>query len=139
MPFRSDRWRRFVALFLIACFGGFSAEALVAELHDGDLHAAEVNAVQSAPSADARIATGAVAWTEVSCASARAPETPEAPEAPSRDHTAHLCHCVHAHLADAPRAGGGVTGAVVSLALPATSDARPLSRASSPPLRPPIG
>lgn len=77
--------RRLTAAFLALAFLGFSAEPLIADVHDGDAPQAQVEALDVL--AELTVSTGS--------ASAETPVSDKSNE-PS-GHSAHVCHCVHAH------------------------------------------
>ena len=82
---RAGWLRRAVAVLLAIAFVGFSAETLIADVHDGDASAAELAAYADAP------------------ASGTVPDSSPAQD----EHAVHVCHCVHAH--------GGVSDQRVAL------------------------
>lgn len=73
--------RRCISLLVLLCFGFFSAETFVADVHDGDATAAEI----------AKATAGA------NIASMPAPAETDGPTKGDSQHSTHVCHCVHAH------------------------------------------
>lgn len=111
-------------MFVAFAFTGFSAETLIADVHDGDASVAEVQAL------------GALMTTlDQGVQPTKAP--PSAPEQSSSGHSAHACHCVHAH--------GGLPGLIEARSIPAmpaahsrvVSDRMPSSVSHEPRIRPP--
>lgn len=109
--------RRTTALLLATCFGLFTAEALIADVHDGDVGA---NHPVSVETTTAHLGGG----------------PSSVPTEPA--HSIHVCHCVHAH--------GGMT-ALASTSAPRIEssggpammgDRVPTSIDREPPSRPPI-
>ena len=115
--------RRLTSAFLAVVFMGFSAETLIADVHDGDASAAEIQALSGLAAIDGQAAPSS--------------ETPSPPDDSSSGHSAHACHCVHAH--------GGLLGATEirsAVAQPVIhvrgwSDLMPLSFSPEPRIRPP--
>lgn len=107
--------RRLICFLLMLCFGSFSAEVAIADVHDGD-----------APSASAENPT-----------SDQAPAPEDGPPRNGHD-VVHVCHCVHAHssldpvTAELPVAYPDARGNVDLDVL------RPASADLDPHLRPPI-
>lgn len=106
------------ALVLMMCFGLFTAEILIADVHDGDVRANHPVSIERTPS------------------HANAGGLPHAPTEAA--HSMHVCHCIHAH-------SGLATAAAVSSMSPegATApvvggDRVPVSLEREPQLRPPI-
>ena len=135
--------RRLTACLLALCFGLFTAEALLADVHDGDAtheelvrtdgarnHAAVHAAHGDAPET-ARIAVHADA-------SGDGGHPGERPAGQS-EHTQHSCHCTHAHGVGTQR-GGLLTSALTDMhpALIAFRDQAPPRHDVEPQLRPPI-
>ena len=69
-------FRRTVAVLLVLGFGMFTAETLIADVHDGDVGAAVAGLVEST-----------------------APHSHDVPDQPTSDagHSMHVCHCAHSH------------------------------------------
>lgn len=129
--------RQCTAIVLMLCFTFFSGEAVVAEVHDGDATAAELQR-DGETHGGVRAATfGDDARSAVIAASDGAPIGDRVPVKPL--HTEHNCHCVHAHGAeDAASARGGM-GDVPHPGAPAAHAVRiPPSLDHEPRLRPPI-
>ena len=99
---RAGVLRRVTATFLALAFIGFSAETLIADVHDGDASVAEVEAA----------GLFAAEMADQPAGIAPAPER-HSGEAPSTGHSAHVCHCIHAH--------GGIPG--ISATRPVIADA----------------
>lgn len=119
--------RRLVSLVLALCFGLFSAEALVADVHDGDAtHTELVSAAQ---------ATGHAAHVDGDGGSGPHERAPG-----ESGHSLHVCHCAHAHGSSWTRVSLIAPPATVQLAqqLPTTGARAPSSDAPEPRLRPPI-
>ena len=94
--------RRCISLFVLLCFGFFSAETFVADVHDGDATAAEI----------AKATAGA------NIASMPIPAQTDGPTRGDSQHSTHVCHCVHAH--------GGLNAAGLALSeLPQGHDLAP--------------
>lgn len=113
--------RRLAAVVLASSLGLFQAEALIADVCDGDASPAEIAALtgaasdlprQEAPDAP-RVTTERVATTPTITAAG----IEGANRGPAGGHPVHTCHCVHAHTA------------VVALA--STQAATPLAPASA--------
>ena len=129
--------RRCTAILLMLCFASFSGEALVADVHDGDATAEELQRDDDAHGGrhaatlggDVNSAVAAVTDDE-----ANGDRTPGKPV-----HTQHACHCVHAHgAADAGSPSGGM-GDLSNSSAPTTRAMRmPPSLEREPRLRPPI-
>lgn len=122
--------RRLTALVLALCFGLFTAEALVADVHDGDATHAEL----------AQFA-GAVAHVDAPAGGhADGPGDHPGERAPGQSgHAQHACHCVHAHAGWwAPVAAAIPTPAPYALTVPGSSATMPASLGREPQLRPPI-
>jgi hypothetical protein len=110
--------RRTTALALMMCFGFFTAEILIADVHDGDVGANHPISIETTTShADA----GGL------------------PQFPTEGaHSMHVCHCIHAHgglAALASVSSPTLEGATVP---PVRGDRVPASLARAPQLRPPI-
>lgn len=111
-------------MFVAFAFTGFSAETLIADVHDGDASAAEVQALGALmPTLDPGVHP------------TKAPTS--VPEQPPSGHSAHACHCVHAH--------GGLPGLIEARPIAAApaihtrvvSDRMPSSVSQEPRIRPP--
>ena len=115
--------RRFTALLLMLCLGFFSVEALVADVHDGDATAAELQQ-DGASHGGAHVAHAGIAGQdEAAQAAVHAEDGGRSTRDDGRPvHTQHVCHCVHAH---------GVVDTAHD-----TSDAPDLPDASAPAVRP---
>lgn len=126
--------RRLHALLLALCFGLFSAESLIADVHDGDAPASEQTRYSGAD--DAGLGTGAPART-APAADLHTHSDDEAPP-PTSGHSIHACHSGHAHV--------GLTALGVELDRPASEHLAVLASRAMPPddaqrephLRPPI-
>ena len=126
--------RRWFALVLALCFGLFSAESLIADVHDGDAPASEQTRYSGA--ADAGPGTGAPATT-APAADLHTHSDDEAPP-PTSGHSLHACHSGHAHI--------GLTAVGVELERAAPEHVAVLANRALPPadakrephLRPPI-
>lgn len=101
----------------MTCFGLFTAETLIADVHDGDV--------------------GANHPVSIETTTAHVGESP--PSGPNEAaHSIHVCHCVHAHggvtpsaSASAPRIGGSGGPVIIGDRVPTSVDREP-------PRRPPI-
>jgi hypothetical protein len=110
--------RRMTALALMMCFSFFTAETLIADVHDGDVGANHPISIETTTS---HVAGGGL------------------PQSPTEAaHSVHVCHCIHAHgglttvaSVSSPSAGGAATPLV-------HGDRVPASLAREPQLRPPI-
>lgn len=126
--------RRAHAVFLALCFGLFSAESLIADVHDGDAPASEQSRYNGA--ADADTGGGAPA-TNVPVGDLHTHTDGEAPP-PSSGHSVHACHSGHAHIGltavgvELERAAPEHVAVLASRALP------PADAQREPHLRPPI-
>ena len=69
-------FRRTVAVLLVLGFGMFTAETLIADVHDGDVGTAVAGMVEST-----------------------APHSHDVPDQSTGDagHSMHVCHCAHSH------------------------------------------
>ena len=86
--------RRVISFIVLLCFGLFSVETVVADVHDGDATASEI--------------AQATAAQDVSGAQ---PESESGdPAQGTTSHEVHVCHCIHAH--------GGLKAMVVTLSSP---------------------
>ncbi len=106
---------------LAVAFVGFSAETLIADVHDGDASVAEAEAL---------------GVHLVASDAAQPGEGLPGDDLPSR-HSAHACHCVHAHggVLDGPANGNAPH--VPCITIRGVSDLMPASLSSKPRLRPP--
>ena len=122
--------RRLVALVLMLCFGLFTAEALLADVHDGDATHAELVRVDGDRHAERHAG-------EVT--SAPDPEPVPGERAPGETgHSQHACHCVHAHGVWSPALTVLASATVLVTADEPVLDAEgPPSPALEPRLRPP--
>jgi hypothetical protein len=120
--------RRLVALVLMLCFGLFTAEALLADVHDGDATHEELVRVDGDQHATEHAITGA-----------GADELPGERAPDEQGHSEHACHCVHAHGAWSPVQALLFTATVaVESRQPALHVDGPTNPAPEPRLRPPI-
>lgn len=118
--------RRLVALVLMLCFGLFTAEALLADVHDGDATHEELVRVDGDRHAELHAAADAD-----HAPGERAPD--------EQGHSEHACHCVHAHGAWSPVQAVLFTATVaVESRQPALNVDGPTNPAPEPRLRPPI-
>ena len=133
--------RRLTACLLALCFGLFTAEALLADVHDGDAtHEELVRTDGTDGHAVAHVAHGDTPDAAHVGAQADTPDDHPGERAPGQSgHTQHSCHCVHVH--------GGWLQALPTLApepddrhgTPVSfGDQAPASRVGEPQLRPPI-
>ena len=115
--------RRLTSAFLALVFMGFTAETLIADVHDGDASAAEIEAISGGAAMGANEAPSS--------------PTPFVPDESSSGHSAHACHCVHAHggLLGAAEIWSSVAQPVVHV--PGWSDVMPSSVSPEPRIRPP--
>jgi hypothetical protein len=113
--------RRLVALGLALCFGLFSVEALLADVHDGDATHAEL------------VSTGAI------IGHFDVPGDHGSDHAPGRSgHATHACHCVHAHNGVPPVATELAPLAVRTSDVVGASERTPRSLVPEPRARPPV-
>lgn len=109
--------RRLFCVLLMLCFGSFSAEVAIADVHDGD--------------APGLAAAGDAAGGQV-------PPAPDAGDEGRNHDVVHVCHCVHAHGSLDP------VDSALPVALPESSITMvfavlgPASADLDPHLRPPI-
>lgn len=114
--------RRCVSLIVLFCFGLFSLETVIADVHDGD----------ASPSELANATAGATAGLVPT------PAQTDGPVKAPNPHSGHVCHCAHAH--------GGLSASAPGLsAPPLRHDVAPVLRVIRPAkvdldvhLRPPI-
>lgn len=126
--------RRCFALVLALCFGLFSVESLIADVHDGDAPASEQTRYSGAVDAHARDGARAA---DAPVADLHTHGDGEAPP-PSSGHSLHACHSGHAHI--------GLTAVGVELERAAPEHVVVLANRALPPadaerephLRPPI-
>lgn len=126
-----------MAIVLMLCLTFFSGEAFVADVHDRDATAAELQRDDAAHVGAHAATLGDDAGSAVAVASDGEPIGDRVPVTPV--HIEHTCHCVHAHGAvDAASARGGM-GDIPHPGAPARHAVRiPASLAHEPRLRPPI-
>lgn len=89
--------KRCVGFVLLLCFGVFSLEALIADVHDGDAGEMAIRNVGERgeePASPAPVSSREQGATAVDD-TAGTPATPS-PESRSEQHR-HACHCMHAH------------------------------------------
>jgi hypothetical protein len=132
--------RRLIAILLAACFGLFSAEALVADVHDGDAARAELARLKGSAERVTERASERAAdhpATHVTVRATAVDGQHHHDPAPS-GHTQHACHCVHAH-SDWVHTEGPLRVVIAAHAAPPAlaPQAHP-SRFLEPALRPPI-
>lgn len=133
--------RRFTALLLMLCLAFFSGEALVADVHDGDATAAELQQ-DGASHGGAHVAHAGTAGRD-EAAQAAAVHAEDGGRSTRDDgrpvHTQHVCHCVHAHGAvDTAREASDVPALPDASAQVARPVRMPPSLEREPQLRPPI-
>lgn len=131
-------YRRATAVMLALAFFGFSAETLIADVHDGDAPASEVAKFGAEHAHGGPDHAPSLAPIDAD-ADHGAPTPPATPDAPERDgHTYHSCHCAHAHGGAPPTHAPVAADLYEPSALIAESDRAPASAALEPGLRPPI-
>lgn len=120
--------RRLVALALMLCFGLFTAEALLADVHDGDATHEELVRVDGERHVDQHAATAAGV------------EHAPGERIPGKSgHAQHACHCTHAHGAWSPVVSEIAAASTVVMDAPPSRDfGAPATPAREPQLRPPI-
>jgi len=131
--------RRWFALVLALCFGLFSVESLIADVHDGDAPASEQTRYSGATDADTPDAARAadVPAADAPVADLHTHGDGETPP-PSSGHSLHTCHSGHAHIGltavgvELERAAPEHVAVLANLALP------PADAKREPHLRPPI-
>lgn|SRR5688572_8831755 len=120
--------RRLVALILMLCLGLFTAESLLADVHDGDATHEELVRVDGERHAE-----------QHSSATADTEQVPDERDPGEQGHSLHACHCVHAHVIWSPVQSSPLTAAVIveedQAALSALGPTSPVLEAH---LRPPI-
>lgn len=109
--------RRATAVLLATCFGLFTAETLIADVHDGDVGA---NHPISIETTTAHVGGG----------------PPSVPTEAA--HSIHVCHCVHAHGGVTPIASASAPRIESSGGPTIIGDRAPASVDREPPRRPPI-
>ena len=133
--------RRLTACLLMLCSGLFSAEALLADVHDGDAtHGELVRADGAGDHAAVHVAHGDAPEAVQVGAQPDAPDDHPGERAPGQSgHTQHSCHCVHVHggWLQAPPSFAAALGASHTTPV-AFGDQAPASRNGEPQLRPPI-
>lgn len=138
---RAALLRRLTACVLALCFGLFTVEALLADVHDGDAtHEELVRADGAGDHAAFHVAHGDTRDTAHVGAQADAPDNHPGERAPGQsEHGQHACHCAHVHGAwlQAPPAFAAELDASHTPPV-AFGDQAPASRSGEPPLRPPI-
>lgn len=136
--------RRLTACLLALCFGLFTAEGLLADVHDGDATHEELVRVDGERSHAAMHAThGDVPETaQITAhvdASGNGGDHPGERPAGQSEHAQHSCHCTHAHGV-AAQLGAPLASAFVAVhpAPIAFRDQAPPGHDVEPQLRPPI-
>lgn len=141
MYFPSALLRRLTASALALSFGLYTAEALLADTHDGDATHEELARVDGAGEhVQFHVSHGDAPDAVRAGAQADDPDQHPGERAPGQSgHEQHACHCMHMHggwLQDRPTF---VAALGVNHAGPAAFvDDAPTSRSSEPQLRPPI-
>ena len=115
--------RRFTAGLLALAFMASSAETLIADVHDGDATAQEVETIASSGNASSGVLLRG--------------DAPSEDSEKSSGHSMHVCHCIHAH--------GGLPGHLdvrsesseARLQVRGVSDRMPASASLEPAIRPP--
>lgn len=140
---RTVTLRRCTALVLIWCFALFSGEALLADVHDGDASAPELQIVGGAHVGTHMSAGIALRMQKTGLTTLQSsgddspPPSQRAPQQPV--HTQHACHCVHAHSGvDSSARAASVPQSPRTSALAPNGVLMPPSRSPEPQLRPPI-
>jgi len=108
------RIRRLTALLLALCLGMFSAETLVADVHDGDSSSAASHVEELGGPVDGHSLPGGVS------------------------HSVHVCHCVHGHGGAPPVHNVATAAPVEHPRLLTSSDSVPNDVGPEPHVRPPI-
>ncbi|MEO8333473.1 MAG: hypothetical protein ABI664_00775 [bacterium] len=135
--------RRLVGLVLALSFGMFSAEALIADVCDGDAPATEIARI--AADAGAHAAYGSAESQSATRATAVAPAPdanrgdgsgPALPDGPT--HSGHVCHCGHAHVSMTALSEAPQRGSTARTSIEVAQYHRPPSVARTSALRPPI-
>lgn len=133
--------RRLTACLLMLCSGLFSAEALLADVHDGDAtHGELVRADGAGDHAAVHVAHGDAPEAVQVGAQPDAPDDHPGERAPGQSgHAQHACHCAHVHggwpQATPPLATGMTDGHSAPIV---ARDQAPSSHDAEPQLRPPI-
>lgn len=141
MLLRSITLRRLTACALALSFGVYTAEALLADTHDGDATHEELARVDGADAhAQFHADHGDAPDAPPTGAQADVPDQHPGERAPGQSgHEQHACHCVHVHggwLQDPPTLA---IARSAHLAGPASvGDDAPASHRGEPQLRPPI-
>ena len=110
--------RRTTALALMTCFGLFTAEALIADVHDGDVGANHPVSIETTTS------------------HAEGGGLPQDPTEAA--HSVHVCHCIHAHGGLATVGGASSPPLDVASTPLGRADRLPASIRREPQIRPPI-
>lgn len=140
---RTVTLRRCTALVLIWCFALFSGEALLADVHDGDATATELQVVSGAhvgTHVSAAIALRMQTTGQTTAQGSGDDSPPPSERAPQQPvHTQHACHCVHAHsgMDSSARAVSAPPSPRTNTPVP-RAVLMPPSRGPEPQLRPPI-
>lgn len=133
--------RRLTACVLALCFGLFTAEALLADVHDGDATHEELMRADGAGDHQAsHVAHGDSTDTAHADGQAESSSGHPGERAPGQSgHSQHSCHCVHVHggWLQAPRPLASEFGDNHGVPI-AFGDQVPNSRVGEPQLRPPI-
>jgi len=141
MLLRSGFLRRLMACVLALSFGLYTAEALLADTHDGDAtHEELVRADGPGEHAEFHVSHGDTPSAAHAGAQAETPDDHPGERAPGQSgHQQHACHCAHVH-GGWPQARPSLVGEnVVRHSQPvAFEDQVPASRIGEPQLRPPI-
>lgn len=119
--------RRALAILLALCFGLFSVESLVADVHDGDASAAEQSQYADAVHAGQSAADRAGAHTHS-----------DNENADQSGHTLHACHGAHAHTGLTSSGPKWAGSPLRQASATAPSACAPLDQRREPQLRPPI-
>lgn len=146
--------RRAFAAMLALTVLSFSFESLIADVHDGDAPAAEVARVpETSPHTGDAALVHSAAWSVADVAqagpadgltlawadgSSQAQDDRAPGDAPPTSHSAHVCHGAHEHAAAAPSLPHAAAVAAVGEVTRPTHVPHALSRATEPPVRPPI-
>ena len=122
------------------CLAAFSVEALVADVHDGDATAAELQRDGASHAGAHAAGAGAALRNDAGLVAAHHDAGDESTGTDGRPvHAQHVCHCVHAHgVVDTARDGSDAPE-VPDASAPAVRPVRmPPSLEREPQLRPPI-
>lgn len=145
-------FRRLVALFVTMCFGLFTVESLVADVHDGDAPASEVtefgavthgsmSTVSAGIRSEGRDTPRSTVTRGADEAVAHATDDHPPAEAPSPGgpaHGVHACHGAHAHVGLSPAHVVTELRSAEHGRLPVLRDTAPPDGEREPQLRPPI-